>query len=133
MHRRQFMASAAALTCIPSLSQAYSAEMFSPTLWRELRGQPKVVVLNFRATWSLTCQIKADILAKLIADKAAYEQIQFVEVDWDTFGPSVLTGRLGVKRHSTLLLMKAGNEVARLENEPFERKIRALLDQALTT
>ena len=80
MHRRQFMASAAALTCIPSLSQAYSAEMFSPTLWRELRGQPKVVVLNFRATWSLTCQIKADILAKLIADKAAYEQIQFLSL-----------------------------------------------------
>ena len=132
MHRRQFMTSAVALACLPQASHAYSAEMFSPSLWRQLRKEPDVVVLNYRASWSLTCQIKADILAKLIAADGGYAQIKFVEVDWDTFGPSVLTGRLGVKRHSTLLLMKGGSEISRLENQPFERKIKALLDQALT-
>ncbi len=131
MFRRQFLLSAAGMAIVPHFAHAYSAETFSPTLWRELREQPRVVILNFRASWSLTCQIKADILAELIKTDPAYGQLVFVDVDWDTFGPSVMAGRMGVKRNSTLLVMKQGKEVARLEAEPYARKIRALLDRAL--
>lgn len=131
MYRRQFLVSAAGLACVPTFSLAYSAETFSPTLWRTLREEPRVVILNFRASWSITCQIKADILAELIASEPSYGQLVFVDVDWDTFGPSVMADRMGVKRNSTLLVMKQGKEVARLEAEPYTRKIRALLDRAL--
>lgn len=131
MHRRAFFTSAAALCLTPGLAQAYSAEPFSPALWRSMRDTSDVVVLNYRASWSLTCQMKADILRALLARHEDYQRLTFVEVDWDTFGPSVLTQRLGVKRNSTLLVMKGGREVARLEAEPQERKIRGLLDKAL--
>lgn len=131
MDRRGFLMSAAALTAVPGLSQAYQAEVFSPTLWRTLRAEQGVVVLNFRASWSLTCQIKADILAELIAAEPSYRQLVFVDVDWDTFGPSVMADRMKVTRNSTLVVTKAGKEVARLEAEPYARKIRALLDQAI--
>ncbi|MEO9514961.1 MAG: thioredoxin family protein [Paracoccaceae bacterium] len=130
--RRQFIMSSAAMCLVPSLGQAYSAQMFSPNLWSEMRKSTDVVIMNYRASWSLTCQIKADILAELIATHPQYSRLTFVDVDWDTFGPSVLTQRLGVKRRSTLLVMKAGEEVARVVNEPYVPPIQALLDRALT-
>jgi hypothetical protein len=79
----------------------------------------------------MTCQIKADILRALLARNPEYQRLTFIEVDWDTFGRSVLTDRLGVKRNSTLLVMKAGKELARLEAVPDERKIARLLDAAV--
>jgi hypothetical protein len=42
-----------------------------------------------------------------------------------------MASRLKVKRHSTLIVMKMGVEVTRMVNEPYERKMRALLDAAL--
>lgn len=130
MHRRTLLVSSAAALIAPS-AFAYPAEVFSPAIWRELRATDQVVILNYRASWSLTCQIKADLIAQAIADNPAYAQLTFVDVDWDTFGQSQLTERLKVTRRSTLLVMKSGKEQARLVNEPYARQIRALLDTAL--
>ena len=130
MHRRTLLLSSAAALIAPS-AFAYPAEVFSPAVWRELRATDQVVNLHYRASWSLTCQIKADLIAQAIADNPAYAQLTFVDVDWDTFGQSQLTERLKVTRRSTLLVMKSGKEQARLVNEPYARQIRALLDTAL--
>ena len=132
MHHRHFLTQAAALGLLPAAARAYSAEDYSPGLWREVRDTDQVVIVNFRASWSLTCQIKADILAELVAADARYAGLTFVDVDWDTFGPSEWVKRLKVERRSTLLVMKNGKELARLVNEPYARRIRALLDQAVS-
>ena len=66
-----------------------------------------------------------------LLDNPAYARLTIVDVDWDTYGPSQMTERLKVTRRSTLLVLKAGAEVARLENQPYARKVRALLDTAL--
>ncbi|WP_299619472.1 thioredoxin family protein [uncultured Tateyamaria sp.] len=129
MHRRTFILSAAAF--VPTLVGAYPAETFSPATWNGLKDTGQTVILNYRASWSLTCQIKADLIAEALADTPAYGQLTFVDVDWDTFGHSQMTERLKVTRRSTLLVMKNGSEVARLVNEPYDRKVRALLDAAL--
>lgn len=129
MHRRTFLLSTAAL--IPSMAFGYSAETFSPAVWRALGDTNQTVVMNYRASWSLTCQIKAELIAQALSENPAYSRLTFVDVDWDTFGQSQLTQKLNVTRRSTLLVMKKGTEVARLENEPYERKVRALLDAAL--
>ncbi|WP_299204062.1 thioredoxin family protein [uncultured Tateyamaria sp.] len=130
MRRRTFLLSATACA-VPSLGAAYPAKTFTPAIWRDLRGTDQTVVMNFRASWSLTCQIKSDLIAEALAENPAYTNLTFVDVDWDTFGPSQMTQRLKVKRRSTLLVMKNGDEVARLVNEPYARKVRALLDAAL--
>lgn len=130
MHRRTFLLSSVA-AMVPSLALAYPADVFSPAIWRELRASDQVVILNYRASWSLTCQIKAELIAEALAENPAYQQLMFVDVDWDTFGRSQLTERFKVKRRSTLLVMKNGKEVARLENAPYARQVRALLDTAL--
>ncbi len=134
MHRRSFLTNAAAISgisLIPGVSRAYPADPFTPALWREMRDSDQTVIMNYRASWSLTCQIKADLIAEALADTPAYQQLTFVDVDWDTFGQSQLTQRLKVQRRSTLLVMKRGKEVARLVNEPYPRRVRALLDSAL--
>ena len=130
MHRRSFLLTAAA-TALPLGAQAYPAEPFTPALWRDLRDQDRTVIFNYRAAWSLTCQIKADLIADALAENPAYQRLTFIDVDWDTFGRSQLTERLRVERRSTLLVMKRGEEVARLVNEPYARRVRALLDTAL--
>ena len=130
MHRRSFLLSCA-VSLVPSVVLAYPSEPFSPSVWRDLRATDQVVVLNYRATWSLTCQIKSDLIAEALVENPAYGRLVFVDVDWDTFGHSQMTERLKVKRRSTLLVMKNGTEVTRLVNEPYERQVRALLDTAL--
>jgi len=130
VHRRTFLlSSVAALIAPPAF--AYPAETFSPAIWDVLRETDQVVILNYRASWSLTCQIKAELIAEAIAENPAYERLTFVDVDWDTFGQSQMTERLNVERRSTLLVMKNGEELARLVNEPYARQVRALLDTAL--
>lgn len=131
MHRRTFFLSTAAAVFSPTFALSYPAETFSPAKWRELRETNQVVILNYRASWSLTCQIKADLIAKALEENPAYQSLVFVDVNWDTFGQAQMTHQLKVTRRSTLLVMKGGKEVARLENAPYEHQVRALLDSAL--
>ncbi|MEM8693585.1 MAG: thioredoxin family protein [Pseudomonadota bacterium] len=130
MHRRAFLISSAACL-MPLGASAYPAIGFAPQTWRDLRETDQTVILNFRASWSLTCQIKAELIADLLAENPAYRALTFVDVDWDTFGPSQMTKRMNVTRRSTLVVMKGGDELARIENEPYAPKIRALLDTAI--
>lgn len=113
MQRRTFLLSCPALF-VPCASVAYPAREFSSEAWREVRDNGRVAILNYRASWSLTCQIKADLIQDALAQIPAYRALTFVDVDWDTYGPSQLTQQLGVRRRSTLLVTKAGDEVARL-------------------
>lgn len=133
MDRRHFVASLAAATVLPIPAQAaYSPLLYAPATWRELRDNGEKVVLNFRANWSLTCQMKQEILTRLVQDMPAYRDLTFVDVDWDTFGRAQWTERLKVDRRSTLIAMKGKTEIARVVNEPNERALRGLLDAALS-
>ncbi|WP_299684305.1 thioredoxin family protein [uncultured Tateyamaria sp.] len=132
MHRRTLLISAAAAALPLGAHASYPAQVFTPALWRDLREDDRAVIFNYRASWSLTCQIKAELIADALAENPDYQRLSFVDIDWDTFGQSQLTQRLKVKRRSTLLVMKRGKEIARLENEPYARRVRALLDMALT-
>ena len=136
MNRRAFLtmttASLIAGTALPHMAQAYTSLPFTPAEWARIRDSNETVILNWRASWSLTCQIKLELIAKLIGENPAYSNLTFVDIDWDTFGQSVLTNRMKVTRRSTLVVMKGKREIIRIENEPYERKIRALLDAALS-
>ncbi|MEL7100753.1 MAG: thioredoxin family protein [Pseudomonadota bacterium] len=128
--RRTFVLAAAC--ALPQAAFAYRMEKFSPSLWDRVKDSDDVVILNFRASWSMTCQIKQELLADALAHNPGYARLTIIDVDWDTYGPSQVVQRLKVERRSTLLVMKGGREVARLVNEPYARRIRALLDTAMT-
>ncbi|MEO0937547.1 MAG: thioredoxin family protein [Pseudomonadota bacterium] len=128
--RRTFVIAAAC--ALPQTALAYRMQRFSPAVWNSLKDSDEVVILNFRARWSLTCQIKQELLAEALVSNPDYARIKIIDVDWDTYGPSQMTQRLKVERRSTLLVMKGRQEVARIVNEPYARRVRALLDTALT-
>lgn len=129
MHRRTFLLSTACL--IPSIASAYPAEDFTPAVWQDMSASEETFILNYRASWSLTCQIKAELISQALSENPDYSRLTFVDIDWDIYGRSQLTKKLNVNRRSTLLVIKRSEEVARLENEPYARKVRALLDKAL--
>ena len=131
MHRRAFLTSLPAAICAaPSLG--YSPLDYAPETWPDIRDGRDRVIVNFQASWSLTCQIKRDILSTLLAENQSYQALTFVDVDWDTFGRSQWTERLKVERRSTLVALKGPTEVARVVNEPDIRALRKFLDAALS-
>ncbi len=130
--RRTFVMSSLASTAIAApLYAAYAPENFEVDIWRSLRNSEARVVFNFRASWSHTCDIKAELLDSLIAQNPSYRALDIVEVDWDTFGPSQMAERLKIQRQSTLIALRGRTEIARVENQPFENQLRAFLDTAL--
>ena len=132
MKRRSFVTSFAAACMVPGLARAYPSVPYAPETWSDVRADADRMILNFRASWSITCQIKHDLITSLIRTNPAYGRLTFVDVDWDTFGPSEwVEKRLKVERRSTLIAMKDGKEVGRLVNEPYEARIRSFLDTAL--
>ncbi|ASM73824.1 MULTISPECIES: thioredoxin family protein [Roseobacteraceae] len=131
MNRRAFLTTTSAALALPHVAFAFQVRTFTPALWDEVRSTDQVVILNFRANWSLTCQIKQELIATAITENPAYGQLQFINVNWDTYGRSRMAERLKVERRSTLLVMKNGSEIARLVNEPHARKIQSLMDTAL--
>lgn len=132
MQRRHFLASLAAAGLLPVAARAYPSLTYAPATWPELRDSVDRVVLNFRASWSITCQIKQEMITGLLDETPEYRRLTFVDVDWDTFGPSDwVERRLKVERRSTLIALKGQTEVARLVNAPDVARIRAFLDAAL--
>ncbi len=132
MQRRQFMSLGAAALVVPSGARAaYEATEYEWGMRADLRDTDKTVIYNFRSSWSLTCQIKEDLLAELKSENHAYRDLLFVDVDYDIYGPSQWVERLGVRRRSTLVAMRAGDEIARVENEPDKARLQRLLDAAL--
>ena len=128
--RRTFLACLPALA-LPQQAAAFRTQVYTPALWEELSARPDPAILNFRATWSMTCQIKQELLIEALVSNPAYGQLTFVDVDWDTYGQSMMAERLKVTRRSTLMVVRAGKEVMRIENEPYPHRVRALLDAAL--
>ncbi|THH34744.1 thioredoxin [Aliishimia ponticola] len=133
MNRRQFFLTASAASLLPGWAAAYPSVPYAPTTWPDLRDSGSKIILNFRASWSITCQIKQDIIAGLIAENPAYADLTFVDADWDTFGRSEwVQRRLKVKRRSTLIGFRGKSELARLVNAPYEQQIRSFLDQVVS-
>lgn len=131
MNRRTFLMASATSLFLPISAHAYSFIPYTPAAWNGLKQSDQTVILNFRASWSLTCNQNLELIAQLLGQNSDYRNLTFVDVNWDHYGQSVMASRLKVKRHSTLIIMKMGVEVTRMVNEPYERKMRALLDAAL--
>ncbi len=55
----------------------------------------------------------------------------FIDVDWDTYGNSVMADRLKIPRRSTLVAMKGKKEIGRIVADTSKRNIKTLVDAAL--
>ena len=129
--RACLMAMTGAMMC-PSVALAsYDPAQFVMDTWRTERGGTDLVIYNFRASWSLTGNIQAELLDEIICSDARFAGLRIVEVDWDTFGPSQMAQRLKVTRHSTLVAVRGTEVIARVESASSERALVGMLEAAL--
>ena len=137
MKRRTFLQAAvipgalSAVWPVAALAE-YKATPYRRGLLRELQDDGALIVVNFTAAWSPTSRLKRDTLARIKADTPAYAQnIRFVDIDWDTFGPSRMAERMQIDRHATLIAFRGKTEVARIEATFDELALRSFLDRVM--
>jgi thiol-disulfide isomerase/thioredoxin len=100
---------------------------YSPETLRRLQDSGKPFLIDFFATWCVTCAAQERVLAELTAGSAAYRGIPILRVDWDRYGDGELARSLAIPRRSTLVLMRGTTELGRLVAETRMDRIAGLL------
>lgn len=70
-------------------------------------------------------------MSALVESNKDYSSIRMINVDWDDFKKAPIISELGVKRHSTLVMFKGGEEVGRLLAQTSTASIEELLKKAI--
>lgn len=89
-------------------------------------GRPVLVFVH--ADWCPTCRAQDAVLEKLLPT-AEFKPITTLKVDFDS--QKAVVKAFGVQYQSTLIVFKAGKEVARVTGETDRDRIAALLRRAL--
>lgn len=131
MHRRTFLASAAAALTAPLAARA-SAD-YTPGLVKKHLAAGDTVFLDFKTSWCTTCAAQQRAIQALKDSNPAYgDAITFISVDWDEHSNSELSRSLKIPRRSTLVVLKGNQELGRIVAGTNKNKIKALMDTALT-
>lgn len=86
------------------------------------------VVVHIDATWCPTCRAQKPILKKLLAEPR-FQSVRAFELDYDTEKDTMR--KLEAPDRSTILVFKAGKEVARSVGDTSEETIAALIAKGL--
>ena len=132
MNRRTLILSGAATLVLPALPALAAPLDYKPGLTKERLDAGETVFLDFKASWCGTCRAQERVLEALKAANGDYEKnITFINVDWDTYGNSVMADRLKIPRRSTLVALKGKQEIGRIVADTSGRNIKKLMDAAL--
>ena len=105
---------------------------YTPGLVAKHLAAGETIFLDFKASWCSTCRSQEKTLAALKADNPDYEKhITFIDVDWDDYGNSNLVADFNIPRRSTLVVLKADDELGRIVAGTWRKTIKALMDVAL--
>ena len=88
-------------------------------------------MLGFHANWWSTCSSQKRTVSALLSKNLEYSAITIVNVDWDTHRKSALTKELKIRRRSTLLMFRGGEEIARVIAQTNEKLIEDMFKAAL--
>ncbi|WP_137153197.1 thioredoxin family protein [Devosia sp. FKR38] len=133
LDRRAVLALMAGLVASSALTAPASAldiADYSEENLAKLQAWGKPFLLDFYASWCVTCAAQQRVLDDLTKAEAKYAAIPIVRVDWDKYGNGELAKSLAIPRRSTLVLMRGTTELGRLVAETRQDQIAALLDLA---
>ncbi|MEO1459170.1 MAG: thioredoxin family protein, partial [Pseudomonadota bacterium] len=129
MHRRTFLATAAAFAALPTLGRAEEFVEYKPGLIDSLLAEGKTVFVDYSATWCGTCRRQGRVINELRAANPAYDEaMTFVKVDWDTYKNDDVTLFREIPRRSTLIVLRGEDELGRVVAGTAESQIRELMD-----
>ena len=105
---------------------------YSPGLVKVAIERGETVFLGYLSPWWGTCARQKRVLKRLRASYPQYNKsINFILIDWDTFGSHTVTTSRKIPRRSTIVLIKRGKEIGRLVAQTSEQKMKILLDKGL--
>lgn len=104
-------------------SSAFDAAKFDAQLKAE-----KSILVVVHAPWCSTCRAQAPVIKEVLENKA-FAEIAVMHVDFDSQKDALK--KLGVKRQSTLIVFKKGQEVGRSLGDTTAFGIESLLQKAL--
>ncbi|WP_210321318.1 thioredoxin family protein [Devosia beringensis] len=117
-----------AATTVSGPASALAITDYSDDSLPKLEAWGKPYLLDFYASWCVTCAAQQRVLDSLIKADPRYASILIVRVDWDKYGRGELVQRMAIPRRSTLVMMRGATELGRLVAETREDKIAALLE-----
>lgn len=122
---------AALLSAAPAFAEGNWIDYRPGMLTEKLRAG-ETLVLNYKAVWSGTSLDQVAAINEMKAQNADLVQnVTFIRVDWDTFGPSEMSTRRNIPRHGTLIVLKGKDELDRVIADTSEDALRDLLQTAL--
>lgn len=131
LSRRAFVGLTVAASALPFVATA-STTAYAPGVIEQALARGETVFVGYSADWCSTCARQERIMAKLRAENPAYDAaMTFVRVDWDDFKNHAVAKSRGIPRRSTLIVLRADQELGRVVAGTSEAQIKTLMDTGL--
>lgn len=131
MQRRDFLMLTAAVTLAAPMAFAANANIYSPELVAAELAAGKTVVLDFTASWCISCQSQGRAIRALRDANPAYDKtITVVDVDWDTYKGTDLAKQYGITNRGSLVFLRGNKVIAQTGSHSSKADLKAMFDQA---
>ena len=131
MQRRDFLLLSAAISLAAPMAMAAKVNVYSPELVASELAAGKTVVLDFTASWCISCQSQGRAIQALRDANPAYDKtITVVDLDWDTYKNTDLAKQYGVTNRGSLVFLRGDKIIAQTYSHSSKADLKALFDQA---
>jgi thioredoxin 1 len=131
MQRRDFLLLSAAISLTAPMAMAAPMNVYSPELVASELAAGKTVVLDFTASWCISCQSQGRAIRALRDENPAYDKtITVVDLDWDTYKRTDIANKYGVTDRGSLVFLRGNKVVAQTYSHSSKAELKALFDQA---
>ena len=131
MQRRDFLLLSAAISLAAPMAMAATVNIYSPELVASELAAGKTVVLDFTASWCISCQSQGRAIQALRDANPAYDKtITVVDLDWDTYKKTDIAKQYGVTDRGSLVFLRGDKVIAQTYSHSSKADLKALFDQA---
>ena len=131
MQRRDFLLLSAAISLAAPMALAATVNIYTPELVASELAAGKTVVLDFTASWCISCQSQGRAIQALRDANPAYDKtITVVDLDWDTYKNTDLAKQYGVTNRGSLVFLRGDKIIAQTYSHSSKADLKALFDQA---
>jgi thioredoxin 1 len=131
MQRRDFLLLSAAISLAAPMANAASVNIYSPELVASELAAGKTVVLDFTASWCISCLSQGRAIQALRDANPAYDKtITVVDLDWDTYKRTDIAKKYDVTDRGSLVFLRGNKVIAQTYSHSSKAELKALFDQA---